>query len=100
MEFNKNYLVKQTENGFEEGDIVSFKEVEKGVRIWQNGHVLPGVYETVPELTVVPLSENDINKKVITKAVAWGMKVFGDFAGLNEFNSVARIANINKRKVR
>ena len=42
------------------------------------------------------------------------MKVFGDFAptdgqevidtmmetGLNEFNSVARIANINKRKVR
>ena len=114
MEFNKNYLVKQTENGFEEGDIVSFKEVEKGVRIWQNGHVLPGVYESVPELTVVPLSENDINKKVITKAVAWGMKVFGDFAptdgqevidtmmetGLNEFNSVARIANINKRKAR
>lgn len=114
MEFNKKYLVKQTENGFEEGDIVSFKEVEKGVRIWQNGHVLPGVYETVPELTVVPLSENDINKKVITKAVAWGMKVFGDFSptdgqevidtmmetGLNEFNSVARIANINKRKVR
>lgn len=114
MEFNKNYLVTNAENDFEHGDIVSFAETEKGIRIRKNGHLLSGVYEEIPNLSLVPLTENEINKKVITKAVAWGMKVFGDFAptdgqevldtmmetGLNEFNSVARIANINKRKAR
>lgn len=80
MEFNKNYLVKQTENGFEEGDIVSFKRSGQRRSDLAKWTCLTRRLRIECQLTVVPLSENDINKKVITKAVAWGMKVFGDFA--------------------
>lgn len=127
MEFNKNYKVTVVGKShaslapqFETGDIVSFKETERGIKIVKNGRQLKG-YVTKTNLRffgkshlLEPLTSQSINHKVVTKAVAWGMKTFGADAptdgqqvvdtmiqtGLNEFNSVARIAHINQRQAR
>lgn len=91
---NKTYLVSVTGISkskyacdFKTGDVVSFKN--GGKTIVRNGRKIKHDFTKAnlrmfgSAIELDELNYDNINKKVVTKAVAWGMRVFGDKAPTN-----------------
>lgn len=118
MKANTLYVITENKskgkfaNEFKPGDVIKVNDN----KIAKNGRTLKQTFNGNNRrmfgntIQLTEYSENDINLKVVTKAVAWGMKTFGQFAptngqevmnemmtsGLDAFKAVAKLAKLNQ----
>lgn len=121
MKANTLYVITENKskgkfaNEFKPGDVIKLN----GDKIAKNGRTLKHTFDGNNRrmfgntIQVNEYSEDDINLKVVTKAVAWGMKTFGQFAptngqavidemkvsGLDAFKTVAKLAKLNQHAI-
>lgn len=108
----ENHSKSKFADEFQPGDVIKFN----GDKIAKNGRTLKQTFDGNNRrvfgntIQLNEYSANDINLKVVTKAVAWGMKTFGQYAptngqdvinemtasGLNAFKAVAKLAKLHQ----